>query len=165
MNTEELKRRLAAHAAWLDDPATGERLVIRNSDLREADLRGADLRGADLSGSDLREADLSYADLIRADLRGSDLRGADLRGANLRRADLHDAIGILDAEYDRRGYRFVGVQHEAATMVSAGCRWRPLPAAEQHWAERHSRDPELRDECRAIVARIRAEAGRLIWRI
>ena len=54
MTTEELKRRLAAHAAWLDDPKTGERLV----------MIGSDLRGADLSGSDLRWADLRWAILF-----------------------------------------------------------------------------------------------------
>ena len=100
MNTAELKRRLAAHAAWIDDPKTGERLVMIGSDLRWADLRGSDLRG----------------------------------------------------------YRFVGVRHEATTMVCAGCRWLSLPAAERHWAERHSDEPELRAECLSLVASIRDKA-------
>ena len=102
---------LAAHAAWLRDPATGARadlrgVNLRGASLRSADLVGADLRRADMHGADLRDVDLRRAKLFGADLADADLRGAklayadlpwadlsdaNLRGADLTRADLHGA--------------------------------------------------------------------------
>ena len=88
---DTLAATLAAHAAWLRDPATGARAALRGADLRGADLRGVNLIGADLRDANLRGASLRGADLRRANLRGVDLRFADLTGANLTRAFLTGA--------------------------------------------------------------------------
>jgi uncharacterized protein YjbI with pentapeptide repeats len=92
IDQSELKEMLEQHKIWLKNKR-GERLTLREADLRganlsEADLRGANLRGADLRGANLRGADLSWADLSEADLRGANLRGADLSWADLSEADL-----------------------------------------------------------------------------
>ena len=100
---DTLAATLAAHAAWLRDPATGARAALRGADLRGADLRGVNLIGADLRDANLRGASLRGADLRRANLRGVDLRFADLTGANLTRAFLTGA-NLRDANL-----RFVGL--------------------------------------------------------
>jgi len=48
MTSEELKKVLAAHAAWLRGEG-GKRADLRGADLRGADLRGAVLRGAKIA--------------------------------------------------------------------------------------------------------------------
>ena len=98
---DTLAATLAAHAAWLRNPATGARADLRGADLRGVNLRGASLRsanlvGADLTGADMHGAILTRAILTRANLTGVDLRDAtlthaDLRGVNLFNADLRGA--------------------------------------------------------------------------
>ena len=90
---KDLSATLAAHAAWLRDPATGARADLRGADLRGADLRGADLRGADLRGVNLIGADLRDANLRDANLRFVGLTGARLNGAKLDGADLRGVTG------------------------------------------------------------------------
>ena len=114
-----LLRVIAAHHAWLEGKAEGQRANLSrsnlaglnlhdanlsNAEMREADLSGCDLQsanlrraslaGANLQDANLAKADLSEADLSDADLRNADLRGADLSGADLWRANL---IGVCIA--------------------------------------------------------------------
>ena len=103
----ELEKALESHKRWLADESDGQRIV-----LKDADLRGIDLQGAKLSRGDLRNADLRHANLQGANLKGAhlggaclthanlqgvnleyaDLASADLEGANLGKANLNDAF-------------------------------------------------------------------------
>ena len=74
----QLKKILADHAEWLDNPDTGAR----------ANLSGANLSRANLSRADLSRANLSVANLSGANLSRANLSGANLSVANLSRANL-----------------------------------------------------------------------------
>lgn len=93
-----------AFRAWLD-ANTGQRIDLRNTDLRGFDLSGCDLRQAVLAGADLRGARLANTDLRHADLSQADLSGANLSGANLRGAKILEArfagADIEGARFDR----------------------------------------------------------------
>lgn len=100
MTQEELNERVALHKKWLNGEQDGERLILKNADLRYLDLNYKDLRNADLSFLDLRYTDLSNANLCNADLSSADLsfanlRRADLSSANLTDTDLSDATLCL----------------------------------------------------------------------
>lgn len=96
MTQEEFNERAELHKKWLNGEQDGERLTLKNADLRYLDLSYKDLRNADLSFLDMRNADLSYADLCEADLSRSTLSFANLRSADLRSADLRD-VDLSDA--------------------------------------------------------------------
>ena len=49
MDSEKLKKILAAHAEWLRGLKSGARANLTRANLSEADLSGVDLFGADLS--------------------------------------------------------------------------------------------------------------------
>jgi uncharacterized protein YjbI with pentapeptide repeats len=87
----QLLRVLAAHDAWLKNPAEGSRADLSGLDLREVSLRNTNLSHADLAGVDLTQADLRGAKLVGANLVRARLEGADLRHADLTDADLSDA--------------------------------------------------------------------------
>ena len=132
---KDLSATLAAHAAWLRDPATGARadlrgVNLRGASLRSANLRGADLRRADMHGADLRDVDLRRAKLFGADLADADLCGANLtgvnlsdanlRGADLTRADLHgaDLRGADLAEANLATANLRGVTGDGVVILS-----------------------------------------------
>jgi hypothetical protein len=73
INGKSLKKHLELHKKWLNDANEGERLALRDADLRYADLRRANLRDADLRRANLRDADLRRANLRDADLRDADI--------------------------------------------------------------------------------------------
>jgi len=86
-----LKKTLANHKKWLQNPTTGAKANLSGADLSWANLSGANLHEADLSRANLSGADLSETNLRRADLSRANLSGADLSETDLRRADLHEA--------------------------------------------------------------------------
>ena len=153
---------LAAHSRWLDSGgAAGERLVLRDLDLRgqalsglnliSADLARCDLRGVDLRGADLREASLDGARLDGARLSDADLvvtglTDASLRGADLQRARLSGPVLGLDlSEADLRGANLSGLELEEGSLAAADLREARL-------------DPGLRE--RAAREGARLEDGR-----
>ena len=56
-----LKETLANHEKWLQNPTTGAKANLSETDLSGANLSGADLHEADLSGADLSGADLDFS--------------------------------------------------------------------------------------------------------
>ena len=113
---------------------------LSGAKLSGADLFGADLSGTNLSGADLSGADLFGATLFRTDLSTADLSGANLSGAVLSGADLSEAVGILDAGCDPRGYRHFGIRQDDGVKYGARCRWFTLPQAVAHWTAKGNRD-------------------------
>lgn len=122
-----------------------------SGDFRGGKFHKCDFTKADLSNTNLRNADLSEAVLMGAELYGVNLECANLTGANLIGAYLNDAsidstlftgcIGLFDAGFDPRGYRFVGVKHpDDGWMVKAGCRWFTIEEAQEHWQLRENDD-------------------------
>ncbi len=151
---------LAAITCYRQGLVSGKR-----SDLNGADLTGLDLSKVEFHGISLIEADLSSCDLNRADLRHCDCTGADFEESYLNEtvlsgATLYNAIfagadidgvvgialaaGIIDAGFDGRGYRFVGVNHDRGWMVKAGCRWFTMQEAEDHWTRKENNDARAR---------------------
>jgi uncharacterized protein YjbI with pentapeptide repeats len=118
---------------------SGARLSDVN--LAGANLTGVDLIATNLSGARLSDVNLTDANLTRARLDGANLTRARLAGANLADANLDDvslidAIDIICAGYDRRGYRFIGVkQNDVPWRVLAGCRWFEPDEAREHWRD------------------------------
>jgi hypothetical protein len=109
-------------------------------------LKGADLTGCDLSRADLRHCDLSGANLEQASLNATDLGGARLFNAIMSEADIDNtlglclAAGVIDAGFDPRGYRFIGINHDDGWRVKAGCRWFTMAEAERHWSRKENDD-------------------------
>jgi hypothetical protein len=110
-------------------------------------LKGADLHGADLTNADMRHCDMTGVDLNCANLTGTNLGGACLINAKLVDAyidtvwGLSIASGVIDAGFDPRGYRFIGVWDEKrGWMVKAGCRWFTMALAEEHWTRKENAD-------------------------
>ena len=126
MNSEDIKEVLRLPKMWMRGEEGGKR-----GNLRGADLSGADLQHANLRDADLRDADLQHADLQPAYLRGAYLRGADLRGAK----------GIIRVGPASDGYEFLGVQHDEAVWIKAGCRWFTANDARKHWQETRANTP------------------------
>ncbi len=183
MTPKKIAPLLAAHSAWLKDPATPRanlsgadltRADLTRADLRWADLRwanlsgaslsgaeligakliGANLNGADLNVANLNGADLNGADLRWADLSGANLRGADLTRANLRGANLAHVMGIVDAGRDCRGYEFLAVkQTDGSYMIKAGCRWFAHREAIVHWRSKGNADALNRVKMLRLLAR------------
>ena len=60
---------------------------------------------------------------------------AILYRANLCEADLSEAIGVIDAGQDHRGYRFLAHwRGEDGWWVHAGCRYFSFEEAREHWS-------------------------------
>jgi uncharacterized protein YjbI with pentapeptide repeats len=113
----------------------------------QCDFRGCSLQEVSLLRADMREADLTGASLVGASLDGTDLTGAILRNANLEgafleRTNLERTVGLADAGFDWRGYRFVGVwfTDPGCWIIKAGCRWFTEQQAVAHWTSRGNVD-------------------------
>lgn len=105
-NPEHVKVVLAGRFAVLDwrKEHEGQRLDLREADLRGGELLQTNLERADLRGANLRGTVLRLANLIQADLRKADLREADLSGAVLFQADLRGA-DLRGADLDRTDFK------------------------------------------------------------
>ena len=95
-------------------------------DLRETDLRGADLDKANLQGALLAQANLLRAGLRDAQLNGAELGGANLQGAIVGEAQLQGAIlwkaqlqGANLLEANLKGARLTDAKLQRATLVRA----------------------------------------------
>jgi len=143
-------------------------------DFTDANLSDCYMRGTDFTGSimrrvRMRESSLIDTAFIEADLTGADMWGCAFsatvcRGARMidvrldgcdledQKIDFSDAIGLHDAGFDSRGYRFVGVWCQGEWWVKAGCRWFNLGVARDHWG------PSYRGhgDCLRLVERIAA---------
>ena len=150
------------HAILFEAECGALRMAVELAVKGDANLIDADLRNADLSGADLRNANLNGANLRNANLIGANLSDACLSGAYLRDANLGGA-SIIDAGQDKRGYRFVAIQHGGAVMVQAGCRWFTLAEATKHWSPARETDAGLQGECKAKVASIHTVAKARGW--
>jgi pentapeptide repeat protein len=136
-------------------------VIARRGELEGVDLSGLDLTGVAFDGLSLKRADLTSCDLSRADFRYCDLSGATFRSACLTDAEfgsakllnasladaaidcarsLWNAHCVIDAGFDVRGYRFVGVRHDHGWMVKAGCRWFDMHKAQLHWERKANVD-------------------------
>ena len=118
--TNEMKKDLSLHAAWMRGERNGVRLDwserdLSGFDLTRAFLRRAQLSSADLSSAILTGADLSDANLTGANLSDANLIGADLSDANLTDADLTDAI-LTDAI-------LIGADLSDANLTDADLTW------------------------------------------
>jgi uncharacterized protein YjbI with pentapeptide repeats len=109
-----LLRVSAAHHAWLNGEAEGER-----ANLSRANLSGLNLHDANLSNAEMTEADLSGCNLQQAKLRRASLARANLQGANLSKADLREA-DLSDADLrdtDLRGADLTGADLWRANLI------------------------------------------------
>ena len=100
----DLAEALPRHHAWLvSGGKEGQRLSLRERDLRGMDFSRRDLREADFRRANLQEvnfigARLRGADLAHADLRGARLAHAELRETDLGGADLTGVMGLLTSQ-------------------------------------------------------------------
>jgi uncharacterized protein YjbI with pentapeptide repeats len=84
----ELERALALHAAWLEAPLEGQRLVLKDIMATGADFEGANLARAKIRRSDLRGADFSGAKLLRVEMEDTRLTSARFATATFDAAEL-----------------------------------------------------------------------------
>lgn len=114
LSQAELNLRLAAHERFAYSNC-GERLQLRNVNIRGLNLANRNLTEADFAGASLVRATLFGSNLTRARLCCTDLRECDLRGANLTEADLRGAsfkgAKLSNAILERADIRAVLVNH------------------------------------------------------
>ncbi|HEY2617481.1 MAG TPA: pentapeptide repeat-containing protein [Acetobacteraceae bacterium] len=108
---------------------------FENFDLREADLSECELNGANFRQARLNDATLDDSSLVNANFHGASMYNVTMRGSDIDGARFTHCYGVVDAGFDNRGYRFVGIWHpkEQTWMVKAGCRWFTMEEAEEHW--------------------------------
>ena len=130
----------------------GDKVCLKNADLREAHLEGADLQKTNLSGAKLQKAklqcfefldehkyqytNLDGAILTNANLEGACLKGADLEGARLHNIILENAsLGCWTSEkYDlRKGQTsFKRAELKGVILIFV-----TLPKGEIDWSDSH----------------------------
>ena len=72
--------------------------------------------------------------------------------ASINQCTLQANDGLLDAGFDRRGYRFLAMKDRTGEwVIKAGCRWLRLDDAYKHWKHWHVKRPYPREECLARV--------------
>ena len=123
---------------------------LHNAVLTDAELLRAVLRRAVLRGANLRNADFTGADLIGADLTEADLTEADLTGAYFT-----DAIGIVTAGGDWRGFVFYKQLKGGVEVYGAGCHvWLSYEDAIAHYADDYDSNGDP-DECIALIDKLK----------
>ena len=128
MNTVDLEKVLADHAAWVCGEG-GAR-----ADLRDANLYSADLAGANLAGADLACADLAGANLSRANLSGITLCRAAIDGADVGPGALSGPGRILCCLTPEEWANIQ--QSRAAITTTQGLPVKSEPAAPFHGGDR-----------------------------
>ena len=129
---------------------------LQNANLQKANLQWAylqrvNLQDANLRGADLQWAYLQWANLQRANLQKANLRGVNLRGAHLQGAGFTDAIGIVTAGQDHRGYVFYKQLKNGKEIYGAGCCiWESYEDAIGHYTDGYGSDGDPA-ECVALV--------------
>ena len=144
---------------------------FEGANLEDANFYEADLRNTEFKDAVLYNANFENASLVYANLGGATLDNACFENANLRHASLPEpggsisnADGIIDAGYDSRYYRFLGVRTRYGLYIVAGCRYFfNIEKANAHWANRHMSDPELHNECLDKVKFIKDKAIKRGW--
>ena len=98
----DLNARLVAHQAWLNNPATGAKLVLRNLDLSEAVFDNQNLTDAEINGCYLHKA--SFQNALMANTKfehnlcnetlfnNATLAGVDLTATFFWYADMRGAV-------------------------------------------------------------------------
>lgn len=125
------------HRARMDgaDLTNADMRKVLASDTRfdDAIMPGADLTGAFIEWSDFRRVDVRWAKLRNVNADGTDFSGAQMDGSDFSYATLSkavlsdtrliDVVGIYDAGLNRRGDRFVGVDHGDHAMIAVANHW------------------------------------------
>ena len=129
---EELKRRLAEHAAYLDNDkdTVQTQLCLHGVDLSGMDLEGEDLTDAELVDCDFTGANLKGVTFTRANLDKSVFTRADLRNGVVAHASLYgtvfDEADLTDADLEyalmREDTRFAGATLVRACLVNLDAR-------------------------------------------
>jgi uncharacterized protein YjbI with pentapeptide repeats len=126
MDQQQLDHLIAAHEAWIRDPAQGRRMELRGGSLRGLRLAGrlirAHLEDVDASGCDATNVELDRTTLRHVQFSDARLAGAHLSDARCDSVTFSRALlegALLDIEYGR-DLRFDHATLCGVSLVKAG---------------------------------------------
>lgn len=89
----------------------------------------------------LSETDVARLIATKGDLTDIDLSDAD---TDLQALNFAGCKGVIDAGFDDRGYRFLGIKQGDSWKIKAGCRWFDVEEAYDHWGGKGNHDATRR---------------------